>query len=107
MNITLGRRIKELRIAKQLTKEQIAESIGISKQEYERFENGSRSITLVFLSDVASALDVTVKDITRVLDEVSNDEYKVDNNNTSVKKISDMLDLFYANKNMYMRLKNE
>ena len=76
MNEILGNRIKALRIAKNLTQEQVAEQIGVSRQKYARIESGANSITLEILSKVAEILDVTVSDITRVLDETSSVAYR-------------------------------
>lgn len=107
MNEILGNRIRTLRTAKQYTQEQIAEKIGISRQKYARIENGTNSITLDILSKIANILDVSVSDITKILDEVENVEYRtLDKENTS-KKIFDMLDLFYANKHMWTKLKQK
>ena len=100
----LGSRIKVLRNAKNFTQEQIADKIGISRQKYARIENGVNSITLDTLSKVAEVLDVTVGDITRVLDETPAVSYRVEEEGGSSKKIFDMLDLFYANKHMFEKL---
>ncbi len=107
MNELLGNRIRALRNAKNFTQEQVAEQIGVSRQKYARIENGANSITLDILSKVADVLDVTVADITRVLDETPVVEYRAGTEGTSSKKIFDMLDLFYANKHMYTKLKNK
>ena len=103
MNELLGSRIKALRIAKNLTQEQVADQIGVSRQKYARVESGTNSITLDILSKVAEILDVTVGDITRVLDETPVVAYRTE---SSSEKIFDMLDLFYANKHMYNKLQN-
>lgn len=104
MNELLGSRIKALRSAKHYTQEQIADQIGISRQRYARIENGTNNITLEILSQIAKILDVTVGDITRVLDETSVVAYRAGTENKSVGKIFEMLDLFYANKHLYIRL---
>ena len=106
MNEMLGSRIKALRIAKNLTQEQIADQIGISRQKYARIENGVNSITFDILSRIADVLDVTVGDITRVLDEVPAAAYRAGEESGSSQKIFDMLDLFYANKHMYDKLQH-
>lgn len=69
MNALLGGRIKALRMAKNYTQEQVADQLGISRQKYARIEKGLNSITLDLLTKIAAMLDVTVGDITRVLDE--------------------------------------
>lgn len=104
MNELLGSRIKALRMAKYFTQEQVADQIGVSRQKYARIENGANSITLDILSKVAGVLDVTVGDITRVLDETPAVVYRAGVEGTSSEKIFDMLDLFYANKHVYNKL---
>ncbi len=106
MNALLGGRIKALRTAKDYTQEQVADHLGISRQKYARFENGTNSITLDLLAKIAEMLDVTVGDITRVLDEEPAVEYRAGADGNSSEKIFDMLDLFYANKHMYTRLQH-
>ena len=104
MNELLGNRIKELRNARHLKQEQVAELAGISRQKYIRIENGTNNITLEVLSKIANVLDVTVGDITRVLEEPATVTYRSKDRNASSQVIMDMLDLFYANKHLYMKL---
>ena len=106
MNALLGSRIKALRTAKGYTQEQMAKQLGISRQRYARIENGLNSITLDLLTKIAAVLDVTVGDITRVLDEEPTVAHRSGTDGISSQKIFDMLDLFYANKHMYTRLKH-
>ena len=103
----LGSRIKSLRKAANFTQEEIANEIGISRQKYARIENGVNSITLDILMKIADVLGVTAADITRVLDETPSVEHRVGTEDTSSKKIFDMLDLFYANKHMYAKLQKD
>ena len=108
MNDLLGKKIKSLRSVRDLTQEQMAERLGISRQKYARIENGLNNVTLDILSRIADILDVTVSDITCVLDEEPRVVYRSsEGNDSSVTKIFDMLDLFYANKHMYMRLQSK
>ncbi|MDO5808987.1 MAG: helix-turn-helix transcriptional regulator [Lachnospiraceae bacterium] len=104
MNKLLGNRIRELRNAKGLTQEEIAEQIGVSRQKYARIENGVNDITLNILSKIAKVLEITVGDITRVLDEKPSVAYRSGAKEMSSDKIFDMLDLFYANKHLYEKL---
>ena len=87
--------------------EQMADKIGISRQKYARIESGVNSITLDILFKIAKVLDVSVGDITRVLDETPAIAYRVGEESGSSKEIFDMLDLFYANKHMYEKLKHK
>lgn len=107
MNKALGNWIKTLRIAKNFTQEQVAERIGISRQKYARIESGVNSVTLDILSKVARVLDVTVGDITNVLNETPAVAYRTAEKSESSKQIFDMLDLFYANKHMFAKLQRK
>lgn len=107
MNELLGSRIKALRSAQNLTQEQIADQLGISRQKYARIENGANSVTLDILSKIANILGVTVGDITKVLDEEPAVAYRASNGNASSEKIFEMLNLFYANKHLYAKLQRE
>lgn len=106
MNELLGSRIRALRSSKNYTQEQMADSLGISRQRYARIENGASSITLEILSGIAGLLDVTVSDITKVLDEEPAVAYRSGMENTSSEKVFEMLDLFYANKHLFTKLMN-
>lgn len=106
MNQLLGGRIKALRSVRHLTQEQVAEQVGISRQKYARIENGTNPITLEILSQIAGILDVTVGDITSVLDESPSVAYRMGEGNAPSGMILEMLDLFYANKHLYERLRN-
>ena len=107
MNELLGKKIKELRSIRKLTQEQMADDLGISRQKYARVENGTNNISLDILTRIAAILDVSVRDITCVLDLEPSAAFRNNNagSDSSVEKVFDMLDLFYANKHMYMRLK--
>lgn len=107
MNELLGNRIKALRSTKNFTQEQLAEKIGVSRQKYARIEKGTNSITLDILSKIAKVLDVTVGDITKVLDDIPLVSYRTGTEGNSSEKIFDMLDLFYANKHMYTKLQQK
>lgn len=107
MNEKLGSRIKALRNARNFTQEYIADNIGVSRQKYARIENGENNITLDILSKIAGVLDVTVGDITKVLDEIPAVEYRTGDGGESSKRIFDMLDLFYANKHMCEKLQHK
>lgn len=107
MNELLGGRIKALRNAVSLTQEQIADRIGVSRQKYARIENGTNQITLDILTRIAGVLEVSVADITRVLDDIPAVAYRAEEKNFSSGKIFDMLNLFYANKHMYAKLQHD
>ena len=107
MNEILGERIKALRSGMHLTQEQVADKIGISRQKYARIENGTNNITLEILAQIAKVLGVQVADITRVLDETPAIAYRNGDTSGSSEKITEMLDLFYANKHLYTKLQHD
>lgn len=107
MNEILGERIKALRSVTHLTQEQVADKIGISRQKYARIENGTNNITLEILAQIAKVLGVQVADITRVLDETPVIAYRNGDTSGSSEKITEMLDLFYANKHLYTKLQHD
>lgn len=106
-NELLGNRIKELRNSFNYTQEEVAEQLGISRQKYARIENGMNPITLDLLSKLAAVMKVQVVDITKVLDDTPIVAYRVGEENSSTQKIFDMLDLFYANKHLHERLRDD
>ena len=107
MNEILGERIKALRSGMHLTQEQVADKIGIGRQKYARIENGTNNITLEILAQIAKVLGVQVADITRVLDETPVIAYRNGDTSGSSEKITEMLDLFYANKHLYTKLQHD
>ena len=104
MNMLLGDRIKALRIARNYTQEQMADQLGMSRQKYARIENGVNSITLEILAKIAKIMNVTVGDITKILDESPSVAYRAGTTVNSSGEIFNMLDLFYANKHLYTKL---
>lgn len=104
MNKILGNHIKSLRNAKNLTQEQVASSINISRQKYVRIEKGENSITLELLQQLSKVFNVSVSDITHVLDKSPEVYYRIGSNQSSTSKIFEMLDLFYANKHLYEKI---
>lgn len=107
MNELLGNRIKALRSAKNFTQEQVANKIGVSRQKYARIENGTNSVTFDILCKIANVFEVTVSDITRVLDETPVVAYRAKEESASTERIFEMLDLFYANKHLYNKLRDK
>lgn len=60
---TVGARIRELRLAAQLTQEALALEAGMSRNQIVYMEWGSRSVTYERLFDIADALDVGVGEL--------------------------------------------
>ena len=104
MNRLLGKRISLLRNIRNLSQEQMAVQLGISRQRYAGIEGGTNNISLAMLSRVAEILEISVEDITRGLEETFSEEGGVRTKKVSLNKIFDMLDLFYANKHLYEKI---
>ncbi len=56
-NIIIGMRIKDLRKAKGLSREQIARKIGVTMQMIEKYEKGVANISVIRLVSIAKALN--------------------------------------------------
>ena len=105
MNAKLGERIHSLRAARDLTQEQVAEYLGMSRQKYARIEKGVNDITLEILVGLAKLFEIEITDITCVLDTTPTVSYRHGGKReASVDMVHEMLDLFYANKHAYERL---
>ena len=69
-NIYIGMEIKELRQRRGLNQAQLAEMLGVSRQRIQQYENGSGSLSVNRLFDVAKALcvspSVLIKPLTRM-----------------------------------------
>ena len=72
----LGKKIREARIKKGYTQQEIADKMGVMRQQITRFENMSNSPTIFFLVKYANALDTELDVILNgvKLIEVTNDE---------------------------------
>jgi len=60
-----GSRIKELRSAKGITQEGLAELAGLSRQYVGDVERGTRNISLVNIEKIATALKITLPELLR------------------------------------------
>lgn len=63
MKELLGKRIKELRIQKRLTQEQLAEMVDMGERNLSKIECGVNFVSAETLSKIAVALGVTAKDL--------------------------------------------
>ena len=63
IKILLGKRIKELRKAKNLTQEKMSEIIGIEPNNLSRLENGKNFPTPENLTKIANALNVDIREL--------------------------------------------
>lgn len=106
MNELLGGRIRTLREAKDITQEKMAEQLNVSRQKYARIEKGQCSITYEILAKISEILKISVKDITDVLESRKEVVFRSAGPENETNQMFEMLDLFYANKHLYKRLRD-
>ena len=59
----LGKRIRVLRVASNLSQARLAEKVGVSFQQIQKYESGKSEITISRLLSIARALDVSTEEI--------------------------------------------
>lgn len=59
----LGRRIRDERLARGITQERMAEALGISFQQLQRYEHGTTTMSATRLQDVAALLGSSASDL--------------------------------------------
>ncbi len=57
----IGRRIQELRMAKGLSRQQLADKVGVTHQQLQKYEKGSNRIAASRLAAISSALGVEAR----------------------------------------------
>jgi transcriptional regulator with XRE-family HTH domain len=65
MRRLVGRNLKRIRIAKELTQEELAVKSGFSQQFLSGIERGKRNPTIVTIYEIAHALGVSHEDLVR------------------------------------------
>jgi transcriptional regulator with XRE-family HTH domain len=58
INKTLGRQLRQERRAKSLTMEQLAQAIGVSVQQVQKYETGSSAMSAARVFQIARVLDL-------------------------------------------------
>jgi transcriptional regulator with XRE-family HTH domain len=65
----IGKALKQRRLAAQLSQMALAEKIGISYQQLQKYENGTDNISLFRLQQICDALTIPVSSIIEVLED--------------------------------------
>ncbi|MBQ2230839.1 MAG: helix-turn-helix transcriptional regulator [Oscillospiraceae bacterium] len=60
---SIGRRIQQRRVQRNITQERLAEMVNVSVPHISRIENGSSQPSLQVLVDICNALELTVDDL--------------------------------------------
>ncbi|NJM06803.1 helix-turn-helix transcriptional regulator [Candidatus Gracilibacteria bacterium] len=53
----IAHRVREVRLARAVTQEELATVLGVRRESMSRYESGERAISLVLLLDIAAALE--------------------------------------------------
>ncbi|WP_395075874.1 helix-turn-helix domain-containing protein [Flavobacterium sp.] len=61
--ISLGKKVKEIRLSKKISQTEIAYRCGFDKSNYNTIESGKRNPTITSLLKIAKALDVKVVEL--------------------------------------------
>ena len=61
--ISLGNKIKEIRLSKKISQTETAYRCGFDKSNYNTIEAGKRNPTIISLLKISKALDVTILDL--------------------------------------------
>ena len=101
MNKELGNRIKTIREKASLSQNEVAKYLGITKEKLVGIELGLFLPTLEILNQLAKLFDVSVKTLTENIKELNYADFNIAK---EIKDKLDMIDLFYANKNLYEKL---
>ena len=77
INIEIGKKIKNIRKSKNMTIQELANSINKSKSTVSKYENGDISIDIQTLYEISNALNVHVEQLLYIRPNIS----KIHNNN--------------------------
>jgi len=61
----IGKKLQAARKLKDLTQEQVADKVGISRTYYSQIENGERNPAATVIMDISKVLSVDISDILR------------------------------------------
>jgi transcriptional regulator with XRE-family HTH domain len=56
----VARRVRDLRLARLVTQEELAATLGVKRESLSRYESGERAISIALLLDIAAALEQPV-----------------------------------------------
>lgn len=111
MSYAIGNKIKEIRMIRKISQEQMAEHLDTTRQRYARLENGQVDISYVMIKKISEYLGVSTKEITNA----ENEERKLvaffrekdtgEDIVNSVAKIEEILRVFHAHEKLYYQTK--
>ncbi len=96
---TLGKRLCELRKARNMSQAEVAEALRVSRPKYNRMENGENDPSLVELNRLALLFQTTVSEL--VAEEEEEDVVSFGRNaddSQEIQYINGVIDMFFKNK---------
>ncbi len=113
MSNLFAKKIKNLRLERGFTQEELSQKLGVSRQRYARVESGTAQITLKILEKLADVYKIRISEITDVNEGnkslgVLFRENNIDDASYDViSKIQDILEYMGAHERLYMRMKDK
>ena len=108
MKALLGEQIRKIREMHNVTQEQIAEELGMSRQRFARIEKGLSDISYDVIVSIANFLGISPKEITDICEIASSASFRTGKSSTETfKTVEEMISFFYANKSLYNRMNVE
>lgn len=112
MSYNIGKKIKDLRLERNMTQDQIASVLGMTRQRFARIESGSSDVSYVVLKKIADNFSVPVNTITdadqdKDLVMLFREESSSYNVEESVGKVMDILKTFHDHEKLYYRMKEK
>ena len=111
MSYAIGSRIKELRTARGINQERMAEILNTSRQRYSRLEKGQVDISFVLIKKIAQIFAVPTSEITSVLTgneglpAYFREKNASDDVLNRVAKIEEIIRVFWAHEKLYYQMK--
>jgi transcriptional regulator with XRE-family HTH domain len=112
MSYNIGQKIKNLRVERKLTQDQVAYELGMTRQRFARIESGQSDISYATLKKIADCYSVPVSAITAADEEKDlvmlfrekPDSYHIQG---SVEKVVEILKTFHSHEKLYYRMKEK
>lgn len=112
MSYHIGKKIKNIRLERGISQDDIAARLGMSRQRFARIENGQDDISFVNLQKIAEYFSVPTNVVTTDDEEkdlvlLFREKESSSNVEESVEKIVDILKTFHAHEKLYYRMKEK
>lgn len=111
MSYAIGARIKELRLERKISQEEIADILETTRQRIARIESGQIDISYDLLKRVADYFGISINEITKVAEERKGLTAMFREKSDSpmaiaaIEKIEEILKVFHAHEKLYYQMK--